>query len=135
MTMALVSKIAVAAIDIPDTGTLLGDVGQYLRSGRDALAHPLVRRIMPDMLAEAIRTPDLADVLARTVREPRRIKAAELVERAARRGELPPGTDIDMSLDLVAGPLYWRLAVMQLPVNDDYCDRLAEHIVAAITAG
>ncbi|MDT5401983.1 MAG: hypothetical protein QOK33_5214 [Mycobacterium sp.] len=133
MTVTLVSKVAVAAIDVPDTGTLRGDLRQYLYNGRDALAHPLVRKIVPDMLAEAIRNPELADVLAQTVREPRRIKAAELFERAAARGELPPDTDLELSMDLLAGPVYWRLAVMQLPVDDDYCNRLADRIAAAFT--
>jgi AcrR family transcriptional regulator len=135
MTVALVSKAAIAAIDVPDTGSLRGDIRQYLYNGRDALSHPLVRRIVPDMLAEAIRNPELADVLAQTVREPRRIKAAELFERAQARGELPRDADLELSMDLLAGALYWRLAVMQLPVGDDYCDRLADRIVAAVTAG
>jgi AcrR family transcriptional regulator len=135
MTIALVSKTAVAAIDVPDTGTLLGDVRQYLRNGRDALTNPLVRRIVPDLLAEAIRNPELANVLAETVREPRRIKATELFERAAQRGELADDTNPDLSLDMLAGPLYWRLSVMQLPVGDDYCDQLAERIVATIGRG
>jgi AcrR family transcriptional regulator len=135
MTMALVSKTAVAAIDVPDTGTLLGDIRQYLRNGRDDLAHPLARRIVPDLLAEAIRNPELSSVLAETVREPRRIKATELFERATQRGELADDTDLDPSLDMLAGPLYWRLAVMQLPVGDDYCDQLADRIVATIAGG
>jgi AcrR family transcriptional regulator len=135
MTMALVSKTAVAAIDVPDTGTLLGDIRQYLRNGRDALTHPLARRIVPDLLAEAIRNPELADVLAGTVREPRRLKAVELFERAVQRGELPAGTNLELSMDMLAGPLYWRLAVMRLPVDDDYCDELADRIVAAIASG
>jgi hypothetical protein len=133
MTVTLVSKVAVAAIDVPDTGTLRRDLRQYLYNGRDALAHPLVRKIVPDMLAEAIRNPELADVLAQTVREPRRIKAAELFERAVARGELPPDTDLELSMDLLAGPVYWRLAVMQLPIDDDYCNRLADRIAAAFT--
>jgi AcrR family transcriptional regulator len=135
MTMALVSKTAVAAIDVPDTGTLLGDIRQYLRNGRDALTHPLARRIVPDLLAEVIRNPQLADVLAGTVREPRRIKAVELFERAVRRGELAADVNLELSMDMLAGPLYWRLAVMQLPVDDDYCDELADRIVAAFVGG
>jgi hypothetical protein len=90
---------------------------------------------VPDLLAEAIRNPELADVLAGTVREPRRLKAVELFERAVQRGELPAGTNLELSMDMLAGPLYWRLAVMRLPVDDDYCDELADRIVAAIASG
>jgi AcrR family transcriptional regulator len=134
LTVALVAKFAVAAVDIPDTGNLRGDVRQYLANGRAALTHPLARTIIPDMLSEATRTPELAAVLATAVREPRRAKAAELFERAIRRGELPAGTDIGLAMDLMAGPLYWRLAVMQVEVTDDYCDRLATAVVSAVTA-
>lgn len=132
MTVALVSKKAVAAIDVPDTGTLRGDVLQYLRDARDTLSHPMVRRIGPDLLAEAIRNPELAAILGDNVREPRRAKAAELFTRAIERGQLAPGTDTDLAMDLLAGPLYWRLAVVQLSADDDYCERLTERIVAAL---
>jgi AcrR family transcriptional regulator len=134
LTVALVSKFAVAAIDVPDTGNLRNDVRQYLSNGRAALMHPLARTIIPDMLSEATRTPELAAVLGEAVREPRRAKAAELFERAIRRGELPPETDIGLAMDLMAGPLYWRLAVMQVEVTDEYCDRLATAVVAAVKA-
>lgn len=134
VTVALVSELAVAAIDVPDTGALPGDIVQYLHNGRAALSHPLARTIIPDMLAEAIRNPEVADVLAEHVREPRRAKAAELFERAVRRGELPADTDITLAMDLLAGPLYWRQVVMQLTVDDAYCEQLAAAIVAALSA-
>jgi hypothetical protein len=56
-------------------------------------------------------------VLVRIVRDPRGIKAAELFERAADRGELPRGADLELAADLLAG------------------DRLADRIVAAVTSG
>ena len=37
LTVALVAKFAVAAIDVPDTGTLTGDLRQYLDNGVAAL--------------------------------------------------------------------------------------------------
>ncbi len=133
VTVALISDLALAAVDVPDTGNLLDDVRDYLENGRAALSHPLARTIIPDMLAEAARNTELAAVLAECVREPRRAKAAELFQRALRRGELPPDADITVAMDLLAGPLYWRQSVMQVPVDDEYCDRLAAAIVAAIS--
>jgi AcrR family transcriptional regulator len=133
LTVTLASTFAVAAIDVPDTGTLSGDLRQYLINGRAALTHPLARTIIPDLLAEATRSPELVAALGETLRGPRRAKAAELFDRAIRRGELPADTDVEMALDLLAGPMYWRLAVMQVDVSDEYCDRLAGLIVAALT--
>lgn len=132
LMVALVSQFAIAAIDVPDTGNLRGDLRQYLDNGRVALTHPLARTIIPDMLAEATRNPELAAVLAEYVREPRRAKAAELFQRAISRGEVSPDTDVTLALDLLAGPLYWRLSVMQVDVDGAYLDQLAAAIVAAL---
>jgi AcrR family transcriptional regulator len=134
ISVALASQVAVAALDIPDTGNLRDDIRQYLDSGRDALTHPLAQKIIPDLVAEAARNSAVADALLGTVRSPRRAKAAQLVEQAIARGELAADTDIGLCLDLLAGPLYWRLMVVQDSPDGDYLDRLADKIAAAMKA-
>jgi len=49
------------------------------------------------------------------------------------RGELPGESDLEMCMDILAGPLYWRLAVVRTPTGDDYLDRLTDRIMAALT--
>jgi AcrR family transcriptional regulator len=134
ITVALISEIAVDAIDVPDTGTLHNDVREYLNRGRQALTHRLASTIIPDLLAEGPRNPDLTSALIETVRDPRRAKAAQLVQRAIARGELPADTDIGLCLDFLGGPLYWRLAVLRGDLDNDYLDQLAVKIVAAMKA-
>ena len=68
------------------------------------------------------------------MRNPRRIKATQLLQRAVDRGELAADTDIDLCLDFLAGPLYWRLAVVQLAAEAELHDRLTDKIVAAMKA-
>jgi AcrR family transcriptional regulator len=134
MAVALVSEVAIAAIDIPDTGTLYGDVRQFLVNACAALEHPLVSAIVPDLLAEANRTPELAEALLGAIRSPRRAKAALLLQRAIDRGELRPDLSLEMGLDQLAGPLYWRLVVIRTPTEDDYFDRLTRQIIGALNA-
>jgi AcrR family transcriptional regulator len=133
MTVALTSAVAVAAIDVPDTGSLRGDIRQYLDNACEAIAHPLARHIIPDLLAEATRNPALADALVPTLRTPRRAKAAVLFQRAMKRGELSADSDLEMCMDFLAGPLYWRLAVVHTPTGEDYLDRLTDRIMAVLT--
>ena len=128
----LVAKVAIAAIDVPDTGTLRGDLRIYLENGRQALTHRLARTIIPDLLAEAARDPEYGAVLAAQIREPRRLKAAQLFERAKSRGEVADDVDIEVVLDMVGGALYWRQSVMQVDADDDYLDRLTEAILTLI---
>jgi AcrR family transcriptional regulator len=130
----LVTKVAVAAIDVPDTGTLRGDVRAYLQNGREALTHRLARTIIPDLLAEAARDPDYSATIAGQIREPRRLKASQLFERARQRGEIADDADIDVALDMIGGALYWRQSVMQIDADDDYLDRLTDAILALVAA-
>ena len=134
MTAALTSEVAVAAIDVPDTGTLHGDIEGYLKNGHAALVHSLAAKIIPDLLAETFRNSELAEVLMNTVRDPRRVKATQILERAIERGELDQDIDVDMCLDFLAGPLYWRITVIQTPTGADYFTRLTERIIAAMKA-
>ena len=134
MAVELTSSVAVGAVDSPDTGSLRGDVRAFLALARAALEHPLARAIVPDLLAEAHRNSELAEALLSTVRDPRRAKAGELVSRAIARGELAADTDIELCLDFLAGPLYWRLAAVNLEAGPDYLDRLTDKVVAAFGA-
>ncbi|AIY48032.2 TetR family transcriptional regulator [Mycolicibacterium fortuitum subsp. fortuitum DSM 46621 = ATCC 6841 = JCM 6387] len=134
LAVDLVTKVAVAAIDIPDTGTLRGDIRAYLQNGREALTHRLARTIIPDLLAEAARDPDYSATIAGQIREPRRLKAAQLFDRARQRGEIADDADIDVALDTIGGALYWRQSVMQIDADDDYLDRLTDAILTLVAA-
>jgi len=123
-----------AAIDIPDTGTLHGDVRQFLVNACAALQHPLASRIVPDLLAEATRNTELAESLLGAIRNPRRTKAGRMLQRAIDRGELASDIDLEIGLDLLAGPLYWRLVVLRSPADDEYFDRLTDKIICALKA-
>ncbi|MDI1289894.1 MAG: TetR-like C-terminal domain-containing protein, partial [bacterium] len=120
------------AIDVPDTGTLRGDIRAYLENGRAALTHRLARTIIPDLLAEVARDPDYGATMAPRIREPRRLKAAQLFERARVRGEIADDADIDVALDMIGGALYWRQSVMQVDADDNYLDRLTEAIMTLV---
>ncbi len=92
------------------------------------------RGSFPIVLAEAARSSTLADALLTTIGDARREKAALLVRRAIDRGELPADTDVELALDMIGGPLYWRMAVVHSPRPADYLDRLTDRVVAALRA-
>lgn len=128
----LVAKVAVTAIDVPDTGSLRGDIREYLRNGREALTHRLARKIIPDLIAEAVRDPEYGALLTDLIREPRRGRGSHIFERAIERGEIAPDADIDVALDVLAGALYWRQSILQTTADDDYLDRLTEVVLMAV---
>ncbi|UGT42317.1 TetR/AcrR family transcriptional regulator C-terminal ligand-binding domain-containing protein [Nocardia yamanashiensis] len=134
MATDLITKVAVAAAETPDTGTLRGDLRAYLGAAADGLRHPLASKIIPDLLAEAGREPALAESLAEGVGGARRERAADLLRRAIARGELPADLNIPLALDFLAGPLYWRLTVNAAPLEPGYLDELITMLLTAFRA-
>ncbi len=134
MAVALISEVAWAHLDMPDTGSLLGDVIAFLRAEYEALTYPLAKAIIPDLLSEANRNPALEAALLRAVRDPRRTRAAAIIRRAIDRGEVADTLNPDLALDVLAGPLYWRLAVVHQPLRDaEELVHLAHMVIGAFT--
>jgi hypothetical protein len=55
-----------------------------------------------------------------------------MLDRAAARGELRPGLDADVVLDLVFGPLYHRLLITGEPVTTRVMRELTDLVLRAI---
>lgn len=134
MVVAVLSEFSVPRAETPDTGSLRGDLLATLRAVHDWLTHPRISTILPDLTAEAARNPDLAEAIRDTIGEPRRALGAATLRRAIERGELPAELDVELALDLIAAPIYWRASVRAVPVDLDYLDQLADHILRALNA-
>ena len=96
--------------DTPDTGSLRGDY--------DALA-TLVRAsasrggasLMPRLLGEAVNDPELFAIFRAHLVEPRRAALRAVLERAVARGEIRKGIDLELLIDLFAGPAVYRMLI------------------------
>lgn len=133
LVLDLVSAVAVQGMPAPATGSLYGDVRAVLELAAYALRHPLASQVIPDLLVEAARNPEISATIKAALLDPQRGIAAVVVRDAVARGELPEGSDPDRALDLIVGPLYWRLAVVRGELPAGYLDDLAASAVAALT--
>ncbi|MEV4805508.1 TetR/AcrR family transcriptional regulator [Nonomuraea sp. NPDC049421] len=134
MAMGVIRAYSIAMISVPDTGTLRGDLRASLGVLTQWLTHPRFARILPDLVAEMVRNPELGEVVGLLVGEPKRERTAEIFLRAVERGELPRDTDIDLALDLIAAPVYWRLAVRAAEAGPTYLDDLTDVLLRALSA-
>ncbi|MEK8169615.1 TetR/AcrR family transcriptional regulator [Streptomyces sp. M19] len=77
MVLAVTTELSLELVaDLPDTGTLRGDLLGVLRAVADWLTHPRFARILPDLIAQATRDETLARALAESIGEPRATAAA-----------------------------------------------------------
>lgn len=135
LVLDLVSAVAAQGLPVPATGSLYGDVRALLEVASHALRHPLASRVIPDLLVEAARHPEISEAIKSALLDGRKGIAAVVVREAVARGELAEGADPDRALDLIAGPLYWRLVVVRGELPFGYLDDLAGAAVAAMRAG
>ena len=108
----MIEEVALGSTPISDVGSLEANVAALLRSLRAVFRHRLVRRILPDLLAERARSGELAPLLE-TVAMACRNRAKDLLEHAIARGELPATLDREFAVDLLPSPLYWRMILNQ----------------------
>ncbi|MFE9201846.1 TetR/AcrR family transcriptional regulator [Micromonospora sp. NPDC007230] len=132
LVLEIVSSAAVRSLPLPDTGDLRGDLEMLFLIMSRALRHPLAAQIIPDLLAEAARNPRIAQTLEEALRANQRDVGGQLIGRAIERGELGPDIDLDLAVDLIVGPLYWRLAVSRAPLSAADLPRLATVVATAL---
>ena len=132
MVVSVLSEFSVEISDVPDTGSLRGDLRATLDNLMEWIGDTRFARIFPDLIAESARTPRLAQLHKELIGVPRRERAVVVFRRAIDRGEIPAEIDLELALDLLAGPVYWRFAVRGVEVNSTYLDEIADAMIGAL---
>lgn len=120
--------------EIPDTGSLIGDVRALLASLRQLLGHRLVRGILPDLHAEMIRSPELAAAIRGRLQVKRRARGSIILCRAIACGEISAGIDTELALDALGGMIYWRMIITGETSDDQYLDNLTSFFVRGLSS-
>lgn len=131
MASDLLSRVGLTITDVGEQGSLENDLKAVLFAIRRVLRHPLVKRIVTDLHAEIERTPALERAI-RPFQRARRERIDAMIHRAIERGEISPLVDRETAADLVAAPLYWRLAVLGGRSDRKHVERLARMLAAAL---
>lgn len=117
-------------IRIPDTGSVEKDLHLLMRRAVEVYrGRP--GRVMPGLVAAMAASDGVARAVRTRFLEGRRAALARVVERGVDRGELRPDTNVQLTLDLLGGPLFYRLLVTGGPLDDE----LAGGVVAIMLHG
>jgi hypothetical protein len=126
---AAVSSLYLDRVEVPDTGSLSEDLGELLTESYRLMADGS-GRVLERLVRESGQNPELVDVV-RSVLYGRRRLYVTMLNRAIARGELPPQVDQELVLDVVLGPLWFRLLLSGAPVTPD----AARSVVALVLEG
>ncbi len=121
---ALMLRVAREA-STPDTGSAVGDFTSQIRQVIRFLGSP-EGSVVRQLIAEGQSDPDFLARFHERFSKTRRNLVRVLLERAVRRGELRKGVDPELALDLIFGPLMYRLLLGHAPLDDTQAEAMVQ---------
>jgi len=114
----------------PDTGSAKTDLKEQIHYLATFYTSP-TGRIFGQFLAEAQSDPEFARLLRERFMMPRREIAGAIFDRGVNRGEIDETLDKDLVLDLLYGPVMYRLLIVQ----DSFGRNRVDNLVSTLFRG
>ena len=127
------SCLSGAPDDLPDTGSLRGDLSALYQGFLPALIDGIPGQMLPQMVAEGTRNPEIRALLA-DFADSRRARWRTVLDRASTRGELVDGVDTEVVVDCLTGPLFTRLLVTGRPLTPALAEQVLDVVLGGIAA-
>jgi AcrR family transcriptional regulator len=124
---AAVSSLYLDRVDVPDAGSLSEDLVGLLNESYRLMAEGS-GRVIERLVRESGQNPELIAVVQSILYARRRLYAT-ILHRAIARGELSPEIDQELLLDLVLGPLWFRLLLSGAPITPQAARSVVELVL------
>lgn len=118
-------------LPLRDTGSLRSDLTSQVRnfarvlSGRGG-------RMLRSFVVAARSDPEVAAAFRSIWSDPRRAEAKAMLRQKQVSGQLRPTADLDLVLDSLYGPLYYRFLVKNEPPSQKYAEALADLVIQGL---
>jgi AcrR family transcriptional regulator len=122
---------AVVRLPVPDTGSAIDDMIIQVNN----LAKFLLSRegkVIKEIIAEGQYDKKLAETYREIYFKPRRLDSRYILERGISRGELSGNLDIELVMDLIFGPLFYRLLITGDIVDETFIKDLVNYTFKGI---
>ena len=124
----------VSDISIPDTGSTEGDLRELMRGAVRVYRGSVEAGVMPGLVDAMSRDPKLARAVREGFLRRRRAALAAVLQRGVERGDLRHDLDFELALDVLGGPLFYRLLITGGPIDNQLADGVAELILRGFAA-
>jgi AcrR family transcriptional regulator len=115
--------------EVPDTGSLEGDVTAILNNIAHLLGTARWSSVLPSIVDIAERDPEFADIHSR-IQHGHAAPLREVLDRAARRGELAAAADRPTIVAALLGPLFYRRWFSREPIDDQFINTIARNVTS-----
>jgi AcrR family transcriptional regulator len=122
---------ATARLPVPDTGSAVNDIVIQASNLADFLTSR-EGKVINELIAEGQFDLKLAEEYRARYFNPRRLDSRHILERGVARGELKKDLDIELSIDLLYGPLFYRLLITGEKLDTSIINNLINYAFAGI---
>ncbi|MFD7453215.1 TetR/AcrR family transcriptional regulator [Kitasatospora sp. NPDC059827] len=117
---------------LPDTGDLAADLRAVLRPTSDELTDPGTDRTYRAIIAEILNDPALHAEYRTRLLDPLLEVTRDRFRTAREAGQLAPDADLDLAVELLYGPIYYRWQYRIGPLTHEHADRLVDAALRAL---
>jgi AcrR family transcriptional regulator len=118
-------------VPTPDTGSAKRDIQQQLRSAM-VFYKSRAGRVLGQFLAEAQSDTEFAELFRERFLKPRREVTGAIFDRGVRRGEIDPKLDRELVIDMIYGPVVYRMMVGHAPLDRKMADRVVSTLFGGL---
>jgi AcrR family transcriptional regulator len=129
LVTAAIAALVSEEIVVPDTGSTRGDLLFLMREAVELYRGSLASRLMPNLISAIAQRPELARAVRDGFLAGRRSALAQVLRRGVARGDLRPDLDLELALDVLGGPLFYRLLVTGGPIDEQLAEGVADLIL------
>jgi AcrR family transcriptional regulator len=130
--MEALNERASALVTDRDLGSLERNLRHFIRRTVAAL-HDGLAPLLAGLMAAAQSDPEFAVIFNDQFLERRRAALRELFDQALRRGEIVPGTDVDLLVEIAFGTVWYRVLGHHQPLRRRFADQLTDALLALTT--
>ncbi|MFG3105698.1 TetR-like C-terminal domain-containing protein [Streptomyces tendae] len=127
-----VLSLNTGGLDHPDTGDVVADLREVMTRAADLLGRPPWGPLYRDLIGEAQHDPKVAAALNQRFIEPQTANTLARLRAAQDQGQIAPDFDLDLAMEILSGPLYFRLLITQEPITPAYIDRVLRAVFAGM---
>jgi AcrR family transcriptional regulator len=134
MLVAEAIKQIANEIPITDTGTLRGDLLTVLRTTAGMYRDPATGALLSGLVAAIARSERIAAAVRGGFVAARREALRQVLERWRERGELFPDVDVEILMDMINGPLFYRFLLRGETVSEPVVEAIVDMLLGGIRA-
>ena len=124
----------VSEIEVPDTGSTRDDLLALMRDAVEVYSGAVAASAMPSLVEAMSRDRELAHAVREGFLAGRRTALQAVLERGVERGDLRPDLDVELTLDVLGGPLFYRLLITGGAIDEELAVGVTELIMRGFAA-